>query len=112
VPLPRWSQRLTFMALQTHYPTTAIAWVGGIFLTGLYLVGGITVTELPGQLWAAPFLANLVMGFVFLQFTRRFNLVAHERRSWGLTGMALELATAPVYLAAAAAQLAGRWPTS
>jgi cellulose synthase (UDP-forming) len=82
--------------------------VSGIFLTGLYLVGGITVTRLPGPLWAALLLANLAVGFAFIQFTRRFNLVAHERRSWGLSGMALELATAPIYLAAAAAQLAGR----
>ena len=106
--LPRWGQRLSFAALQTHYPTTAISWVSGIFLTGLYLVGGITVTRLPGLLWAALFLTNLAVGFAFIQFTRRFNLVAHERRSWGLSGMALELATAPIYLAAAAAQLAGR----
>jgi hypothetical protein len=34
--------------------------------------------------------------------------IEHERRSWGLTGVALELITAPVYVAAAAAQLAGR----
>jgi hypothetical protein len=106
--LPRWSQRLSFAALQTHYPTTAISWVSGIFLTGLYLVGGITFTRLPAMLWAALFATNLAVGFAFIQFTRRFNLVAHERRSWGLSGMALELATAPIYLAAAAAQLARR----
>lgn len=104
----RWTQRLSFAALQTHYPTTAISWLSGIFLTGLYLVGGIAVTRLPGLVWTALFLGNLAVGFAFIQFTRRFNLVAHERRSWGLTGVALELATAPIYLAAAAAQLAGR----
>jgi cellulose synthase (UDP-forming) len=106
--LPHLGQRMSFVALQTHYPTTAISWVGGIFLTGLYLVGGISITRLPGLVWAGLFVANLVFGFAFIQFTRRFNLVAHERRSWGLSGMALELATAPIYLAAAAAQLAGR----
>ncbi|MEU4423005.1 glycosyltransferase family 2 protein [Actinoplanes sp. NPDC024001] len=106
--LPLVSQRLTFAALQAHYPTTAISWVGGIFLTGLYLVGGITISRLPSLIWAALFALNLLVGLAFVQFTRRFNLVAHERRSWGLSGMLLELATAPVYLAAAAAQLAGR----
>ncbi|MET8150268.1 glycosyltransferase family 2 protein [Actinoplanes sp. NPDC049668] len=106
--LPLVSQRLSFAALQSHYPTTAISWLGGIFLTGLYLVGGITITRLPSLVWAALFLLNMVGGVAFVQFTRRFNLVAHERRSWGLTGMLLELATAPIYLAAAAAQLAGR----
>ena len=34
--------------------------------------------------------------------------IEHERRSWRLTGVALELITAPVYVAAATAQLAGR----
>ncbi|MEV6305016.1 glycosyltransferase family 2 protein [Actinoplanes sp. NPDC051861] len=106
--LPLMSQRLSFAALQTHYPTTAVSWVGGIFLTGLYLVGGITITRLPSVVWAALFVLNTVVGLAFVQFTRRFNLVDHERRSWGLSGMLLELATAPIYLAAAAAQLAGR----
>ncbi|GAA2710146.1 glycosyl transferase [Actinoplanes palleronii] len=106
--MPQVSQRLSFAALQTHYPTTAISWVSGIFLTALYLVGGVTITRLPSMIWALLFLINVAAGLAFVQFTRRFNLVAHERRSWGLSGMALELITAPVYLAAAAAQLAGR----
>ena len=45
---------------------------------------------------------------LFFLGMRRFNLVEHERRSWGFTGLALDLLTAPVYVAAAAAQLAGR----
>ena len=106
--LPLVSQRLSFAALQTHYPTTAISWFSGIFLTGLYLVGGVTITRLPSAVWGLLFVGNLTVGLAFVQFTRRFNLVAHERRSWGLSGMALELITAPIYLAAAAAQLAGR----
>jgi hypothetical protein len=101
-------QRLSFFALQTHYPTTAIAWVGGIMLTALYLVGGVTVTHLPALQWALLFGANLLVGLVFSFCMRRFNLVEHERSSWGLAGMLLDLVTAPVYVAAAAAQLAGR----
>ncbi|WP_231558539.1 glycosyltransferase family 2 protein [Modestobacter caceresii] len=101
-------QRLSFFALQTHYPTTAIAWVGGISLSVLYLVGGVAVTDLPLGQWGALFAANLIAGLVFATCLRRFNLVEHERRSWGVTGMLLDLFTAPVYVAAAAAQLAGR----
>src|SRR5207253_7554429 len=103
----RW-QKLSFFALQSHYPTTAIGWVGGISLTCLYLIGGVTATRLPLLTWSALFVLNVSIAIVFLQFMRRFNLTEHERRSWGLTGMALELMTAPVYVAAAAAQLAGR----
>ncbi|MGR7024175.1 glycosyltransferase family 2 protein [Geodermatophilus sp. URMC 62] len=101
-------QRLSFFALQTHYPTTAVVWVGGIALSVLYLVGGVTVTHLPVLQWSVLFGANLLAGLLFSFCMRRFNLVEHERSSWGLAGMLLDLITAPVYVAAAAAQLAGR----
>jgi cellulose synthase (UDP-forming) len=101
-------QRRSFFALQTHYPTTAVAWVGGVVLWMLYLVGGVTVTHLPVLEWGVLFGANLILGLLFAFCMRRFNLVEHERRSWGLSGMLLDLVTAPVYVAAAAAQLAGR----
>jgi cellulose synthase (UDP-forming) len=101
-------QRWSFFALQSHYPTTAITWVGGIALTALYLLGGVTVTHLPLAQWGVLFGSNLLVGLLFFFCMRRFNLVEHERRSWGFTGLALDLITAPVYVAAAAAQLAGR----
>ena len=108
MPGLRTGQRLSFFALQSHYPTTALSWVIGVALSAVYLVGGVTVTRLPALAWAVLFVANIAVGLAFFQFTQRFNLVEHERRSWGLAGMALELVTAPVYVAAAAAQLAGR----
>ena len=83
-------------------------WVGGVFLSALYLVGGVTVTRLSASIWVVLFGLNIVVGLAFNQYLRRFNLVEHERRGFGLAGMALELITAPVYVAAAAAQLAGR----
>ncbi|MBW8766204.1 MAG: glycosyltransferase [Geodermatophilales bacterium] len=101
-------QRWSFVALQTHYPTSAIVWVGGISLSALYLLGGVTVTHLPLLQWGVLFGANLLLGVAFTIGMRRFNLVEHERRSWGLAGLLLELLTAPVYVAAAAAQLCGR----
>ena len=79
-------QRWSFFALQSHYPTTAIAWVGGITLTMLYLLGGVTVTQLPLLQWTVLFGANLLVGMLFILSMRRFNLVEHERRSWGFTG--------------------------
>jgi hypothetical protein len=101
-------QRLSFFALQSHYPTTAISWVGGIVLTALYLLGGVSVTHLPLLQWSVLFGVHLLVGLLFFLCMRRFNLVDHERRTWGFTGLALDLLTAPVYVAAAAAQLAGR----
>ncbi|WP_091771363.1 glycosyltransferase family 2 protein [Blastococcus aurantiacus] len=111
VVLPRMAsaqQRRSFVALQSHYPTTALTWVGGVLLSALYLVGGVTATHLPLQLWSVLFAANMGLGLAFCFGMRQFNLVDHERRSWGLAGLALDLITAPVYVAAAAAQLAGR----
>jgi len=101
-------QWMSFVALQLHYPTVALMWVGGVFLSALYLVGGVTVTRLPAVVWIVLFGSNIVAGLAFNQYLRRFNLVDHERRGVGLAGLALELVTAPVYVAAAAAQLAGR----
>ena len=101
-------QRRSFFALQTHYPTTAIAWVGGILLSVLYLAGGVSVTHLPLVEWTVLFALNLGLGLGYAFCMRRFNLVEHERRSWGQAGQLLDQVTAPVYVAAAAAQLAGR----
>ena len=106
--MPLRSQRISFMLLQTHYPFTGLAWLGGIFLFCLYLVGGISVTQLSVWVWMGLFLANTVLAFVMVQMLSRFNLAPHERESWNLTGMALDVVTGPVFCAAALAQLAGR----
>lgn len=101
-------QRWSFVALQLHYPITALAWLFGMAVGAIYLVGGVSVTRLPLDMWAALLGTNLVLGFALAQYLRRFNLAAHERRSWGLSGMLLDTVTFPVYIAAALAQLAGR----
>ena len=106
MPLP--SQRRCFALLQTHYPLAGLSWLAGIFLFSLYLVGGISVTQLPVDIWLPLFLANTLLGFGQFQMTRRMNLAEHERKSWNLTGIALDLITGPVFCAAAMAQLWGR----
>jgi cellulose synthase (UDP-forming) len=106
--MPRRSQRVSFILLQTHYPFTGLAWLGGIFLFCLYLVGGISVTQLSLWVWMGLFIANTVLAFVVVQMLSRFNLAPHERDSLNLTGMALDIVTGPVFCAAALAQLAGR----
>jgi cellulose synthase/poly-beta-1,6-N-acetylglucosamine synthase-like glycosyltransferase len=101
-------QRLSYVTLQNHYPNTAIGWVAGVFLSAIYLVGGVQVTRLPLTIWAIVFVPGMILAFAFIQYLRRFNLAEHERKSWGLHGMALELITGPVFVAAGAAQVAGR----
>jgi cellulose synthase (UDP-forming) len=106
--MPLRSQRISFATLQTHYPFTGLAWLAGIFLFSLYLFGGVSVTQLPVLVWSGLFAANTLLGFALFQMMARFNLAEHERKSWNLTGMALDLITGPVFCAAALAQLAGR----
>lgn len=106
--MPKRSQRVSFALLQTHYPFTGLAWLGGIFLFCLYLIGGISVTALSVWIWMGLFVANTALAFAVVQMLARFNLAEHERRSWNLTGMALDVITGPVFCAAALAQLAGR----
>lgn len=106
--MPLRSQRISFATLETHYPLAGLSWLGGIFLFMLYLVGGISVTQLPVAVWLGLFVANAAIGFVLFQMMGRFNLAGHERTSWNLTGVALDLITGPVFCAAAMAQLAGR----
>ncbi|MPQ98472.1 glycosyltransferase [Modestobacter sp. I12A-02628] len=106
--MPRRSQRIAYAALQAHYPLTAVSWLAGISIFSLYLFGGVSVTRLPATLWVSLLVLNLAVGFGVFQLLRRFNLAEHERRSWNLTGTALDLVTGAVYAGAAAAQLAGR----
>jgi hypothetical protein len=101
-------QRLSYLTLQNHYPNTAIGWTAGVILSVIYLVGGVQVTRLPLMIWVTVFVPGMILAFGFTQFLRRFNLAEHERKSWGLHGMALELITGPVFVVAGAAQVAGR----
>ncbi|WP_432548211.1 glycosyltransferase [Kineococcus sp. SYSU DK004] len=103
-----WGQRVSFASLQFFYPSVALTWLMGNALSALYLVGGVSSSRLQLAPWLLLFLtstaASLAVGF----WLRRFNLVEHERRSWGTAGLFLNLVTAPVYLAAGFAQLTGR----
>jgi cellulose synthase (UDP-forming) len=106
--VPSWGGRLTFATLQMHYPLVAINWVGGVLLFLLYLLGGITVTDLPLLLWSVLFAGNIALGLALFRLTGWANLARHERATWNLTGMLMDLVTAPVYTAAAVALLSGR----
>ena len=101
-------QRISFMSLQFFYPSVAASWVLGNFLSGLYLVGGVSSTRLDPAVWAVLFVTSMVLALSFTVWMRRFNLAPHERASWGLHGMLLNLVTTPVYLGAGLRQLLGR----
>jgi len=102
------AQRLSFASLQFFYPSVGATWLLGNLLSALYLVAGVSGSRLDTLSWAALFLASTATGIGVSVWLRRFNLMPHERASYNLTGMLLNLVTTPVYLAAGFAQLAGR----
>lgn len=108
--LPRLApgQRWAFALLQSFYPSTAAVFVLGNLLTLFTVATGMATARLDVAtyflLWAPTVLSSLAL-FLWL---RRFNLVEHERREWGVAGMAMLVATIPVYVTAALTALARR----
>lgn len=103
-----WHQRISFISLQFFYPSVSATWALGNLLSALYLLFGVTSSRLQPLAWFLLFSSSLVLGLSLTFWLRKFNLVKFERDGWGLTGMALNLFTTPVYLAAGVMQLLGR----
>lgn len=95
------AQRMSFSLLQLFYPSVALSWLLGNAITVLYLVAGADM-RLPIGQWAALWGASMLVSLGTFFWLRRFNLVEHERREWGWTGIGLLLLCAPVYVAAMA----------
>ena len=92
------AQRLSFAMLQFFYPSVAISFVLSFVLTGTYLSGNVqgkSVYE-----WLAAWGLSMATSLGFFFWLRRFNLVEHERKDWGLEGMSLLLMCLPVYVSA------------
>lgn len=102
------AQRVSFASLQFFYPSVGLTWLLGNLLSALYLIGGVSGSRLGTLTWAALFVSSTVAGIGISTWLRRFNLMPHERSSYNLNGMLLNLVTTPVYLAAGFAQLTGR----
>lgn len=107
VPQMRPAQRLSFGLLQMFYPSVAVSFVLSNLLSALYLTADVT-TRLPIWQWAALWSASIASSLWLFFWLRRFNLVAHERKGWGLAGMGLLLMTGPIYVAAMLARLSRR----
>lgn len=108
--LPRltWGQRAAYLSLQFHYPAIGATWLLGNALSAMYLVAGVSSSRLQFVPWLVFLVTSIVLGLSVNFWLRRFNLMPHERASWGMTGMLLNLVTTPVYLAAGFQQLTGR----
>lgn len=91
-------QRVAFAGLQFFYPSIALSWILS-FILSLMVLAGDSPTQSSGLL-AASWVASTCSTLGFFWWLRRFNLVEHEKKEWGLRGMALLLMCIPVYVAA------------
>lgn len=109
--MPRLSgrQRMSFALLQSFYPSVAAVWVLGNALTVFTVSTGVATARLDAATYFALWAPTLITSMGLFLWLRRFNLVEHERREWGVAGMAMLVATVPVYVAAAVTAL-GRRP--
>lgn len=93
-------QALTFTMLQFFYPSVAVAWVASFLATVLFSTFSATTSgslAVLAGLWLYSVLSTLWLFF----WLRRFNLVEHERKDWGIQGMGLLMMCIPVYVSAA-----------
>ncbi len=93
-------QALTFGMLQFFYPSLAVAWVLGSFVTLAFsglMFDFAALGPMFAVLWIYAFASSLGLFF----WLRRFNLVEHERKDLALQGMALTMMCIPVYVSAA-----------
>lgn len=100
-------QSLSFMMLQFFYPSVAVAWILSSLTALLLCFYPVYLGEaaLPLALsWGVSMASGLGLFF----WLRKFNLVEHERKDWGLKGMALLLMCLPIYVNAAIQALARR----
>ena len=107
LPRTKPSHKFSYALIQSFYPLTALSWILSIALTSLYMVSRVSL-ELPISYWAPLWASSMVFSLALFMWLRKFNLADHERREWGMPGMALMLMTIPVYVSAAAASLSGR----
>jgi cellulose synthase (UDP-forming) len=108
--MPRLSgaQQLSFSLLQSFYPSVAVIWVLGNLLTLFTVTTGIATINVPGWTWLELWGLDLASSLGLFLWLRRFNLVEHERREWGVTGVSMLAVTIPVYVAAAITALLRR----
>jgi hypothetical protein len=92
-------QILHYALLMSYYPTTATAWILGIFNGALYMalhVGGVKV---PMHLWFMLYIDAAALQASLYFWNRRHNVSPHERQgSSGVTGMFISMLSTPVYV--------------
>lgn len=93
-------QALSFLMLQFFYPSVAISWVASFIATILFSMVATDYSTL-GPILLTLWIYSTVSSLALFYWLRKFNLVEHERKDWGLEGISLLLMCIPVYVSAA-----------
>jgi cellulose synthase/poly-beta-1,6-N-acetylglucosamine synthase-like glycosyltransferase len=89
---------LHYFLMLTYYPSVAIGWIMGIFISACYLGFGITSLRTDAGWWLTYYVDVATMQFLLYRFMRRHNVSPHEPAgSSGLSGMLVSALTAPIY---------------
>lgn len=89
---------LHYSLMLTYYPSVAIGWIMGIFVSACYLGFGIASLHTPANWWLSYYTDIATLQFMLYWFMRRHNVSPHEPEgSSGFTGMLISALTAPVY---------------
>ena len=89
---------LHYFLMLTYYPSVAIGWIAGIFISTCYLGFGISSLRTNAGWWLTYYVDVAAMQFLLYQFMRRHNVSPHEPAgSSGLSGMLVSALTAPIY---------------
>jgi len=89
---------LHYCLMLTYYPSVAIGWIMGIFISACYLGFGISSLRTNAGWWLTYYVDVASMQFLLYWFMRRHNVSPHEPKgSSGLSGMLVSALTAPVY---------------
>jgi hypothetical protein len=70
---------LHYFLMLTYYPSVAIGWIMGIFISACYLGFGISSLRTNAGWWLTYYVDVAAMQFLLYRFMRRHNVSPHER---------------------------------
>lgn len=100
---------LHYLLLTSYYPTTAIAFVLGIFNGALYMIVGAKGIVVPVNLWLMFYMDAAALQAGLYVWNRRHNVSPHESPgSSGAHGMFISMLSTPVFVSALGGSLTRR----
>jgi cellulose synthase/poly-beta-1,6-N-acetylglucosamine synthase-like glycosyltransferase len=104
-----WRRKLHYGLLMSYYPSAAITWVLGSFNLVVYLFTGIGSVVVSSGLWLMLYVNAALVQLGVYFWNRKHNVSPHEEEgSSGLSGMAVSILSAPLYVTALLESVRGK----